>query len=58
MSADALQRINKDVGLVEAELLSTFDAAVEQIHKVASKIYSSGNSSHGRYKISMTADDF
>ena len=58
MGVDALQRIDKEVSLVETDLLRSFDAGLEQIHKVASKIYSSGKSRYGRYKISMTADDF
>ncbi len=58
LGIDALQQINKDVGSTESELLSTFDASIEQIYKVAAKIYKDGGSGHGRFKVILTANDF
>ncbi len=58
VGVDVLKKINNKVGSAEAELLSTFDGALSQIYKVATKTYKKGGSGQGRFKVILTANDF
>jgi hypothetical protein len=52
----ALQKLNPKMNLAEVGILKAFDAALERIHEVASKIYKRGRK--GVYDYSLVAEDF
>ena len=58
VGAEALQGIREGVGSAEGELLSVFDTALEKIHEVAAKVYTSSSRGNGKYTYILTADDF
>lgn len=58
VGVDALQKIRKDAGSAESELLAVFDAALDKIHQVAEKVYANSSRGKGTYTYILNAEDF
>lgn len=58
IGADALKRLDKNVGTEESELLAVFDAELEKIRKVAARIYNNSAKGKGAYTFILVAEDF
>jgi hypothetical protein len=58
VGVEALQRIRKGIGSAESEILVAFDAIVDNIHQVATKVYANNSRRQGRYSCILNAEDF
>jgi hypothetical protein len=52
---DALVKIYPELIQQEAEILSAFDAQIEEIHKAATKVYKQNK---GKYVFTLSSDNF
>ena len=58
IGVEVLQQIRKGVGSTEYEVLATFDAALENIHEVAAKVYAYSSRGKGKYTYILDTKDF
>lgn len=56
LDADALEKLNPEMGVAEAGILKAFDAARERIQEVADKVYSRDREKS--YAYTLAAEDF
>ncbi len=57
VEGNALKRFSPQMGSTEAGFLKAFDAARQQIHEVAEKVYARGRK-NGSYSFNLAAADF
>lgn len=58
VAAEALQLLCPEIEKVESGFLQAFDTALDQIHKVADKVYMRGGKGKGAYAYTLAAEDF